>query len=176
MSTESVSDMTYAALDEVLRRLDVEQSAAEFHGAMCGRLCVAADELPEALPEEPLLQRLRDQSLASFNDPGAGFHPLLPSDDAALADRVEALGQWCTGFLFGLGSESQTDLTALSADAQEMVADLNEIGHAGITPAANTEDDEVAYAEIVEYVRVGAQLVFLEARGLRNGSATPTLH
>ena len=32
------------------------------------------------------------------------FEPLLPSDDAPLAEQVEALAVWCQGFLSGVGS------------------------------------------------------------------------
>ena len=29
--------------------------------------------------------------------------PLLPCDDTPLSQRVQALGGWCEGFLFGAG-------------------------------------------------------------------------
>jgi len=32
------------------------------------------------------------------------FQPLLPDDEHALDARVEALGAWCQGFLYGFGA------------------------------------------------------------------------
>src|SRR5579859_8022634 len=53
--------------------------------------------------------------------------------------------------------------------------DMGQIAQAGFEGDAESEDDETAYAEIVEYVRVGVQLLFEE---LQPGSMIPsgTLH
>lgn len=168
--------MTYAAVDDLLQRLGLVQDAAEFHGALCGRLCAVAEGEMDEVAGQPLLQALRDQSLHDLKDIGAGFQPLLPEDDAELSGRVEALAQWCAGFVFGLGSVPGFDLSALSGDAREMVSDMTEISRAETAPRDDAESDEEAYAEILEYVRVGAQLVFMETRSLLGGQSGPTLH
>jgi hypothetical protein len=47
---------------------------------------------------------------------------LLPTDDAPLADRAAALGQWCQGFLTGFGLNAGGK--DLSTEAKEVLQDL----------------------------------------------------
>lgn len=170
-----MSALTYASVDRLLKDLGLVQDAAGFHGTLCGRLCLEAARGQSGASDQPLLEQLRDESLHSFHDIEAGFQPLLPEDGAALGDRVAALAQWCSGFVYGLGSVGGLDLRSMSEDAREMVSDMTEISRANLTPQGTSEGDEQAYAEILEYVRVGAQLVFLESREARQ-DAPPTLH
>jgi uncharacterized protein len=83
---------------------------------------------------------------------------LLPDDDAPLARRAEALAQWCQGFLYGFGSVAGTQRN-LPAQVDEVLKDLTQISRASAGDSEPTDDDEEDYVEIVEYVRVGAQLV-----------------
>jgi uncharacterized protein len=106
-----------------------------------------------------------------LSDPESGFGLLLPVDDEALGFRVDALAQWCQGFLYGLSTQPAIDLTHASAELREVVKDLVEISRAGVAAPGESEDeeadseeeaDETAYAELTEYVRAAAQWVFLE--------------
>ena len=38
-----------------------------------------------------------------LSDDGLEFTPFLPEDSAALAERAQALVEWCEGLLYGLG-------------------------------------------------------------------------
>ena len=103
-----------------------------------------------------------------------GFSLLLPFDEEALGIRVDALAQWCQGFLYGLATQPAIDLNNASDALREVVRDLVEISRAGVISAETEEDeeegaeseeeeaDETAYAELTEYVRAAAQWVFLE--------------
>jgi len=109
--------------------------------------------------------------VAQFDDEEMGFALWLPDDDEPLEERTAALARWCSGFLAGLGSAGQLD--ALSSEAREAIGDLQEIARAELaTPdeegPANNED-ESAYAEIVEYVRVVALVLREDFRGPRAG-------
>ncbi len=82
------------------------------------------------------------------------FAPLLPDDDEPLAERATALAQWCQGFLYGLGTGRLNSIDELPGEVGEIVHDLTEISRATPGEEDPTEDDEQAYAELVEFVRV----------------------
>jgi uncharacterized protein YgfB (UPF0149 family) len=77
------------------------------------------------------------------------------------------LALWCTGFLYGLGTGQISDLDALNGDVGEIVRDFTEISRATGDDADADESNEQAYAELVEFIRVGAQVVFEELLPLR---------
>lgn len=163
-------------LAALLSRLGYTESAAHFHGALCGALCVVdvekldVVELLEEGAAEPdvadarALVRLRDVSCADLLSTEMGFEPLLPGDAVALGTRVDALADWCGGFLFGLSSRRTLDIRGMSEEARETLKDLTQFTQAGFDPEGDPEAEENAYAEVVEYVRVGAQLLYLELR------------
>ena len=179
-----MSSIAYESLAASLSSLALDQEAAEYHGILCGMLCFR-DDTPEdlGLAEQArvldthsgagsCLSDLRRESLQQLQEMQSEFTPMLPDDDEALDSRVEALAQWCGGFLFGLGASPQFELKSLSGDAQELVNDFTELSRTalGADSEQSDEDNERDYAELVEYVRVGAQLIFLE---VRQGKAAP---
>jgi yecA family protein len=145
------------------------------HGLLCGMLCADAqldeqrwlDRLQQELPDPPrlsqaahshlreLARHTRSQLASEMLD----FQPLLPDDQAALGDRAEALGQWCQGFLAGLGLAGLDRQRPLSPEAQEFLHDLSDISRVGFDTDDADETDEVALLEIIEYVRIGVLLV-----------------
>lgn len=161
---------------------------AECHGLMCGLMCrgapvttgeflsfLAAMKLlidpPAGLAE--VLGEACEATHRQFDDEELGFTLWLPDDDDPLEDRTISLGQWCAGFLAGLGSGG--DLDGLTDDAREAVSDLVEISRVEAGPEGGpldgSEDEEAAYAEIVEYVRVVALTLREEFRGPGSGDA-----
>jgi len=102
-----------------------------------------------------------------------GFTPLLPEDAQPIDARAAALGQWCQGFLYGLGASALSDARELRGDVGEVVRDLTEITHVGVDARDSLESNEGAYAELVEFVRVGVQLLFDELESLRAPPAPP---
>jgi uncharacterized protein YgfB (UPF0149 family) len=101
------------------------------------------------------------------------FELLLPEDEASLDARTVALAQWCQGFLYGLGGSAIQDTNALPGEVGEIVRDLSEITRVGVDDGQSVESNESAYAELVEFVRVGVQLVFEELSPLRNQPSSP---
>ena len=73
-----------------------------------------------------------------------------------------------TGFLYGLGTGHISDLEALNGDVGEIVRDFTEISRASGDDADADESNEQAYAELVEFIRVAAQVVFEELLPLRS--------
>ena len=100
------------------------------------------------------------------------FAPLLPDDDEPIGERTEALSQWVQGFLYGLGSGVTGDHARVSPEAGEIVRDFIEIAHGG-EAVDDSEESEMAFAEVVEFVRVGVQLLFVELAPARGQEAAP---
>jgi len=180
------------AFDEVAQALDASGStvhAAEAHGCLVGALCarrvyLPAEWLEELLPEAaeraqapapaPALGPLNElfaQSRAVLEAQEMEFEPLLPPDAASLAERVEALGAWAQGFLYGFGAAGPFRKGALPAEVAEVLSDFAEVARAGAVGSESAEVEETALAELVEFVRVGAQLVY---DGLADLRATQT--
>jgi uncharacterized protein len=108
------------------------------------------------------LTALFGATIGSLRSTDMQFDLLLPDEADTLEERTRALGLWCNGFLYGLGSNGAADPRQLSADVAEIVRDLGEISRAGVDGQDSEEANEVAFAELVEFVRVGVQLVFEE--------------
>jgi len=161
---------------------------AECHGLLCGLLCRSCGETAgDFLDQLQAMQLLVDPGAAlsdamveawgstsqQLHDEEMGFELWLPSDDDSLEVRTIALAQWCSGFLAGLGSGGQLD--ALSDEAREAIDDLQQIARAELSApqdgVAESEEDESAYAEIVEYVRIVALTMREEFRGPDLGEA-----
>ncbi|MGH8322977.1 MAG: UPF0149 family protein, partial [Steroidobacteraceae bacterium] len=104
------------------------------------------------------------------------FDLLLPEDAASLDTRTVALAQWCQGFLYGLGGSAIQDASGLPGEVGEIVRDLSEITRAGGDGGQSVEANESAYVELVEFVRVGVQLVFEELGPLRDQPSSPGAH
>lgn len=160
---------------ERLSRLFDPLDPAELHGLLCGLLCAES-----ALSHEQWLAYARAQldqdikladsardALLSFyeygaaqlNDSAGSVTPLLPDDDTPLDQRTQALGAWCQGLLYGLGLGQADKNGALSSESQEFLRDATEIARVGFDTDQASEADEIAYAEVVEYLRVGLLLI-----------------
>lgn len=155
--------------------------AAEAHGTLAGSLCTAVsyrfeDWLLEILPEgraqaaaAAALREVYARTAQSLVD--LAFDLLLPEEEQPIDARTAALAQWCQGFLYGLGSRVIQDASRLPGDAGEVVRDLREITRVGIDDSDSVESNESAFTELVEFVRVGVQLVFAELEPVRGHSS-----
>ena len=171
-------------------RANMMGSPAELHGVLCGRISGG-----EHLSEEELLsivaqffeverERIEDFgdlipelyqfSLGQICSSGFEFVPLLPDDDFSLNERLASLGEWCQGFLFGLGHSGLSMETELTGDISDALRDLASISHvAALEDDHSEEEDEVSYAELVEYVRVAVLLIHAELNATEDqGSRT----
>lgn len=176
---------TFAEVAEVLRSAGADIPAAESHGCLCGALC-AAEAYPferwleEVLPDEAAgeyraadgpLGLIFSETVAALRGDQMGFQPLLPDDDRPMAERAAALGQWCQGFLYGLGCGSaRRPASEMPGDVDEILQDLARIGQVEVPSGETGEEDERAYAELVEYLRASVQLVHEELAPMRQGA------
>ncbi len=176
-------------IDALIMRLRLGTEASELHGSLCGYLAgggslrgssvLAALQLdgeaadPDAA-DLALLERLARQSEAELADPELGFEPLLPEDDRPLAERAEALVDWCRGFLGGFGLAGTAAHAQLSEEAQEVLRDLGTIA-ASSFDFGDEDEDEDALVDVHEFVRVAALLLHTECTA-HDPSASGSVH
>jgi uncharacterized protein YgfB (UPF0149 family) len=169
-------------------RLDAAE-LAECHGVLCGFLAISpqagADDYIAQLfalqlvdqPDEVLRVMLDDlfrATVAQLDDEEMGFRLWLPDDSEPLEERTEALARWCTGLLAGLAIQGNID--TLTGEVAEAVGDLEQIARAGLSAGGEAEhesreEDERAFAEISEYVRVVAMMLREDFRGPEQGES-----
>lgn len=160
-------------LDALLQSAGLGCSAFMAHGVLSG--CLVADDslsaarLAKALGERhpaaghdeaavrAAIEGIRLELLRALNDPDLGFEPLLAEDDD-LAQRSHALAQWVDGFLGGLGQTPRLGGLKPSPEAAEILRDFAEIARLDPEPE-DSEENEEAFAELGEYVRVGVMLL-----------------
>ncbi|MEW6331918.1 MAG: UPF0149 family protein [Pseudomonadota bacterium] len=166
------------AYDEAARLLDeagVTTGAAEVHGILTGLLCapqgaaVPWQELvlgrgapPPSAALAQMFTTLRRATEARLNGVEYDFTPLLPGDEHGLPEQIDGLSDWCRGYLLGLHAGGVRDPEHLAGDAGEIVRDIVRISEAELDAAGGDEEEARALTEIVEYLRVGVQLVFEE--------------
>jgi uncharacterized protein len=176
--------VTHEDLQAALARADITVAASEAHGWLCGALCtrenydakswldeMAAERGVVARDRAPELERLPAETLESFQSVEFALEPLLPGEDALLADRVAALAEWSSGFLYGIGTGSSEREIAKTEDVGEFLRDLADIARVELEPGRSAEAGEGDFAELFEFVRAGAQLVYEELAGARAHAA-----
>lgn len=170
-------------------------SPAEFQGMLCGRLCggkalaeqdlmaLTADFL--ALEDDglqlvaELVRSIHDELHSQLVDGQLGLRLILPEDDEDMRRRLAALGDWCQGFLVGLGQGGLGDPNQLTPEINEILHDLTAIAQVDdeADMAVEDEEDESDYTELVEYVRVMAMTLYEElAEPGEREPLRPTLH
>lgn len=167
-----MSDLTALALNAAH-----ELPVPELHGAVCG-LLVCYEEAPptqdlvelmgvEALTDQQSVEQFVHASAEALQAEDMSFAPLLPRDDVALEERLDALGQWCGSFLAGLAAglarQGVGTLQDCPEEVREIVADFAAISQ--IDPEASAgeprpaDDAEADFAELEEFVKVGTLLI-----------------
>jgi uncharacterized protein YgfB (UPF0149 family) len=184
------TDIGYNAVAQALAAGGSNVLAAEAHGCLVGALCarrvyLPAEWLEELLPEAPErasdpqfaigpLHELFERSRAVLEARDMEFEPLMPPDEVGLAERVEALGAWAQGFLYGFGSAGPLPRGALPGDVAEVLSDFAEVARAGAVGSESVEVEETALAELIEFLRVGVQLIYDELAELRASQTAST--
>lgn len=170
-----VIPLRFDDLANLLLPLGTLNSPSELHGLLCGKLAGGAQlteinwllDAVEFLdftqaPDEKVREALtalfyltRDQLKDDF-----ALKLMLPDDDSGMGERVEALGQWCHGFLTGFGSAEVNAKREISEEVEDTLRDL-----ASIVQIQVDEDDDEAeadYMEVTEYVRMAVNALYME--------------
>ncbi len=183
-------------LDAALKRCGATWDAGQAHGLLCSRLAVLGADagsgwLDQVLagsdPDnvlrrecEILLDALYAYTHLQLSQRRSEFQPLLPDDSDSTIIRAEAIAHWCEGFLHGLVSGSpDVGLKKRLADEplSDIIKDMLQITRATVDEDTEEETNEAAYADLVEYLRVAAQLTFEELAEFRLApDGTEVLH
>ena len=186
------SDVDYDNLNDALRRCGSTWDAAQAHGLLSSRLAIAGADAgfdwlqqvlegtneSDALRTEcaGLLNTLFQGTLQQLSERLSEFELLLPDDSDSASMRASALGHWCEGFLHGLVSVDHGERLKerLAKDPlADIIRDMLQLTRAAVDEDSDDETNEGAYAEIVEYVRVAAQLTYEELAEFRGPSGSP---
>ena len=182
--------LDFIELSELLLQVQARASASECHGFLCGQICVNG-EPDQDLWREFLDVQSTDEDLiydscarigsligeiaGYMNSPDLDFQLLLPDEGSPLEQRVNALAEWCHGFLNGFGLGSGMRSTRFSEDCREVLTDYTKICQVGLDEETD-EEDEWALEDLIEYVRMGAIMIFEENYPDLSGNEERVLH
>ena len=133
-------------------KIEEISSPSELHGLLTGIICVTQApsreewqhilttlEIPELSEEALALLADEAEDVAhALSDDELDYLPLLPDDTHTLADRVQALADWCAGVVLGFGLASGH----IRPDEMELIEHLQDV------------EGEQSYQELYEFVRL----------------------
>ncbi len=160
----------YDTLDRRLRDSSFDGSAAQAHGIACGLVCrdVNSTDLNPAIEHlnfsdadsMDALESLLELSTRDLNQAEFAFDLWLPEADD-LPILLEALAEWSQGYIIGLMFDGSEFRTRLSPEINESVQDIIEVSGLEST-TSNSSEDEIAFMELREYLRMATQLIYEE--------------
>lgn len=164
---------SFRELEQALDKTALRLHPSQVHGLVCGILCghpnsrtTAWEELitggTESGKTHQLLQTLYNNSAQQLANFLFEFELILPSDKDELTVRAEALTLWCQGMLTGLKLAQVPIVDREPGDVTEAIDDLIEIAKMNYEEVVSSEEDETAYVELVEYVRMAVTLIYQE--------------
>ena len=174
--------MNFDYIDQIKQKSDICLDVSEYHGKISACLCFECPKTDALLPNEinqdlsslstetmqlkTVLLSLITETLEKFNKAEMTFYPLLSPDSESLTDRTLSLSSWCQGFIDGFGfsvAQKNISMDLLEQDIiGEIIEDFSQISKLTSASVMNQDEEELAYMEVVEYVRVGVQLIFEE--------------
>ncbi|HQW53299.1 MAG TPA: UPF0149 family protein [Acinetobacter sp.] len=139
-------------------------SPSELHGLLTGIVCVTQaptseqwSQILNTLIVPPLsveaLESLTDEAddvANALSDDDLDYLPMLPDDNHGLAERVQALADWCAGVVLGFGLASGN----IRAEEQELIEHLQDVAAVEFEDSDNDEEGEDSYQELYEFVRL----------------------
>ncbi len=163
---------TFSDLEMALSGLSWEGSPSEMHGAICGYLAsgrawadggwpvelIGAPKQDSAEQVRTIVAMVARRVQESLDSDELDFGPWLADGEASLWNRVETMTLWCRGFLggFGLGNPEQP----LESEVDEVLESFAVFASAPPSLGEEEEEDESAWTELVEFIRVGVLLCY----------------
>lgn len=167
--------LDFSRINTALNSLGALTDAAETHGIICAYICSGTDEeslewlepilaledIEEALNNKngQLLLELYQFSLKQLQSFEFDLFLLLPDEDTTIAERSEAIGAWCQGLLTGLAMAEAGIRKDAPEELTETLQDLTKITLIDYEDADNNEENEMAFVEVVEFVRMATLLI-----------------
>ena len=182
MTTEDTTMPDYQRINEALKTLQALSEASESHGLLCALFCVGAEISQGAWIDSMLsgqvqegdimvkdatnaLNSLFEKTRLQYESDFFEFELLLPGEKESFHKRIGALAMWAQGFLAGIGLMGVDLNSSYSAEVREAIEDLTKISRLQFDDEQLGDDeDESAYAELVEYAKVASMLLHSECR------------
>ena len=145
-------------------KIEEISSPSELHGLLTGIICVTQApsreewqhilttlEIPELSEEALALLADEAEDVAhALSDDELDYLPLLPDDTHTLADRVQALADWCAGVVLGFCLASGH----IRPDEMELIEHLQDVAAVEFEETDDDEEGEESYQELYEFVRL----------------------
>lgn len=162
-------------------------------GLMCGDSTIKESVWIKRILEEADVKSVKESFLVVLHElyletdktlNGSGFELTLclPDDKESLGFRAAMLGQWCEGFMYGMGLAGKND-QQLTGEVGELFRDFADIARIEVSDLeAVSEQDESDFMELVEFVKVGVLTINEELNPVEgspimmNDAPTDTLH
>ena len=173
--------MDYNEISDAFSKANLAGSPAELHGFLSGVISGASFYSTESLISnvakflevdtdrvEDLGDTLVDLyqfSIHQINGNDFEFTPILPNDDVILSERLASVGDWCQGFLYGLGNSKYLSNAETPKNIEEALGDLASISNIQILydlDEVDESDNESNYIEVTEYIKVAVLTIFSE--------------
>jgi uncharacterized protein YgfB (UPF0149 family) len=182
---------SYQELDLALGKTKLKLHPSQVHGLICGILCGNANQKAdwetlvtggekESKSVHQTLEALFTATQQQLSEFLFELQMILPVDEVELPIRAEALTLWCQGMLTGLKISQVPIVDREPSELTEAINDFIEIAKMNYEDVVANEEDEVAYTELVEYVRMAVILVYQELQGgaasLSAANSTNRLH
>jgi uncharacterized protein len=170
--------ISFVEAEHALRAAHAAVTISEGHGCLCGVLCTlphfsshnwlqellpdpaGEPTLSKPLPVDAVLDQLYAETQVAMEGDEMAFSPFLPDDETPITERIAALTQWSQGFLYGFGIGAPGSAQQqYPGEVGEVLKDLSEIARASDTESSGSDEEEQAYAELVEYLRAAVQLI-----------------
>jgi uncharacterized protein YgfB (UPF0149 family) len=174
--TEIPTLPSYQSVESALKKAGANFNASQVHGLFCGLICATSGEQKENVWKKLLFgkegktngletfEHLYEMSYHLLSEFSFEFSLLLPTDSKSISVRTEELGLWCQGFLSGLEKFHTVILARATEDVREALNDIIEIAQVNFDNLTDSDDDENAYFELVEYVRLSVLMIFQDLR------------
>ena len=176
MTSETTELPDYDQANAMVEKAGFDSSVAEVHGTICGVLASpkaedtdwlqvtlggisdGAEDLPKSVSE--LLLVLHQVSRQALSDEDFSFILLTPDASChGIANCTAAVAEWCRGFLLGLSAGGLKEFATLPDLVREALEDLLDIADV-VAEDSEDEQQQKAFVELEEYVRVCVQLVY----------------
>lgn len=168
----------YDELSLALLKTTLKLHPSQVHGLSCGMLCGekanesvweelvtgSVSDKQEAQKAHILLKSLFEISKKQLEDFLFEFELLLPADSQNLTMRAEALTLWCQGFLTGLKMVKIPIINREPGEMSEAINDIVEIAKMNYEDVVDSDEDEAAYIELVEFIRMAVILIYQDEK------------
>lgn len=166
----------YAQLSNDLAILELNLDSSELHGMVTGLIVGGASKQAEAYLRTLTMSKSGAQYHQGMNALFSlytithtclfnfefNFQLLLPDDDVALEHRLLAFINWTQGFLQGLDMSGISLEDFESEENIEVLQHLEDFADMDIENIEASEQDEQAYLDVTEYVRLAVMQLFCD--------------